>query len=46
MEIRTLSETVQMLKENITIIESNKNKEVFHSISQFNEELENKAYGL
>ena len=47
MEIKTLTETVQMLKENISVIESTKNKEVFHSLSHhFNEELEAKVTTL
>jgi hypothetical protein len=36
-----------MLKENISVIESTKNREVFNSVNnQFNEELENKVYSL
>jgi hypothetical protein len=37
-EIKTLNETIQMLKENISVIESTKNREVFNSVNQqFNE---------
>lgn len=40
MEVKTLTETISMLKENISVIESAKNREVFNSVShQFNEEL-------
>lgn len=47
MEVKTLNETVAMLKENIAAMEATKNKEfVFNSITQFNEELENKVYSL
>lgn len=44
LEIKSLTETVQMLKENLTIMESAKSKEVIHSLSShFNEELEGKV---
>ncbi len=44
LEIKSLSETVQMLKENLSIMESAKSKEVIHSLSNhFNDELESKV---
>lgn len=44
LEIKSLTETVQMLKENLTIMESAKSKEVIHSLSNhFNDELEGKV---
>jgi hypothetical protein len=43
-EIKSLTETVQMLKENLTLMESAKSKEVIHSLSNhFNDELEGKV---
>lgn len=47
MEIKTLRETVQMLKENILSAQSSKSREVFASINhQFNDELEKKIQSL
>jgi hypothetical protein len=46
-EIKSLTETVQMLKDNLTLIESAKSKEVVHSLSNhFNDELEGKVSTL
>ena len=46
LEVKSLRETISMLKENISSIESAKNNQMFTSMSQFNEELEQKVSHL